>query len=250
MKLILEPLQWVLSSCSCGWMFELHCVGWCLCRFWHFKAVFTFIVQSVSIFTKYNICIFMNFYEGEGVGAIKFGNYTYVRLQVDCQNRCWQCAFMQTTTSRANNTKLTWLYAHIWTNQWFAEMFTANILLRGNRCTLVNVWNTGIRYLPVKIQRVPIVKRIERGNHHAVAFRDLWWNVFCVSDRRIMLRNTVWSRRKRLQNTSNRPCSPFFFLWVGMKTDFLGWGFRRKEHWNPACWGRMQHSERDFQPTV
>lgn len=59
-------------------------------------------------------------------------------------------------------------------------------------------------------------------------------------------KHCVKVRRKRLLNTSNRPCSLFFFLGGEWKTDFLGEGFRRKEHWNPACWGRMQHSERDF----
>ena len=31
------------SSCFYSWMFELLCAEWCICRVWHYKAVFTFI---------------------------------------------------------------------------------------------------------------------------------------------------------------------------------------------------------------
>ena len=110
---------------------------------------------------------------------------------------------------------------------------------------LFSFFNTGSRNLPVKIQRVPVVKRTERGNHHAVTFRDPRWIVLCVSDQSLCWQTLCKVGEKGCQTPKIVPVLSFF-LGGERKTDFLGESFRRKEHWNPACWGRMQCSERDF----
>lgn len=105
---------------------------------------------------------------------------------------------------------------------------------RNPRLTFFSFFNTGSRNLPVKIQRVPIVKRTERGNHRAVTFRDLLWNVFCVSDQSLCSETLCQSQKKKAAEHLKSSVFSLFFSGWGMKDWFLGGRFQEKRALKPC----------------
>lgn len=51
-----SPLLSKMYFTSCSRMFESHFVGWCMCRVWHYKAIFAFILKVYIL----PLCLFTN----------------------------------------------------------------------------------------------------------------------------------------------------------------------------------------------